>query len=59
MVTTVITMTVTAYTDCDPGMRCDGVTASGALTRDGIVACGLAFPFGTAFFVPALGRVFV
>ncbi len=56
---TVITMTVTAYTDCDPGMRCDGITASGLLTQDGVVACGPAFDFGTVFIVPTLGRSFV
>jgi hypothetical protein len=48
-----------AHTDCDPEMRCDGITASGPLTRDGMVAYGPAFDFGMVFAVPALGRFFV
>ena len=52
-------MVLTAYTNCDPGMRCDGVMASGVQTFDGAVACGSAFEFGTRFCVPALGRCFI
>lgn len=55
----VITMTLTAYTDCDPGMRCDGIMASGLQTFDGVAACGPAFAFGTVFVVPGLNRRFV
>ncbi len=58
VVTATLVMTVTGYTACDPGMRCDGVTASGMLAREGICACGHAFDFGTAFFLPALHKVF-
>jgi len=58
VVTTVITMTVTGYTSCDDGMRCDGISASGVAVFDGACACGESFPFWTAFAVPALGRVF-
>jgi len=58
VVTTVITMTVTGYTDFDPGMRGDGITKSGMLTFEGACACGPSFPFWTAFAVPALSRVF-
>ena len=54
-----ITMTLTAYTDCDPGMRCDGIMTFGVNTFDGAVACGPAFDFGTVFVVPSLGRRFV
>jgi len=54
-----ITMTLTAYTDGDPGMRGDGVMASGLNTFDGAAACGPAFDFGTVFVVPVLGRRFV
>lgn len=56
--TMVITMTLTAYTDCDPGMRCDGIMASGITTFDGAAACGPTWPFDTVFFVPSLLRSF-
>ncbi len=55
----VITMTITAYTDCDPGMRCDGIMASGIKTFDGAAACGPAWPFWTVLFVPALPKSLV
>jgi rare lipoprotein A len=55
----VLTMTLTAYTDCDPGMRCDGITKSGLETREGFCACGELYEFGTFFIVPDLGRSFV
>jgi 3D (Asp-Asp-Asp) domain-containing protein len=57
VVTTVISMTVTAYTSHDDGMRGDGITASGIRVFDGACACGPSFPFWTAFAVPELGRV--
>jgi len=54
-ITAAITMTITAYTDCDLGMwPCDGITASGIPTRPGVCACGPSYPFGTVFCVPAL-----
>lgn len=59
VVVTVVTMTVTAYTDYDPGMRGDGITASGLQTYDGACACGYGHDFFTLFYVPALGRAFV
>ena len=55
----VLTMILTAYTNCDPGMRCDGAMASGLQTFDSVVACGTAFEFGTVFCVPMLGRCFI
>ena len=55
----VITMTVTAYTSYDGGMRGDGITTSGLLAQDGFCACGPSYEFGTAFAVFALGRVFI
>jgi rare lipoprotein A len=55
----VLTMTVTAFTSCDPGMRCDGITASGLQVQDGFCACGPGYEFGALFCVPDLGRCFV
>ncbi len=52
----VITMTLTAYTDCDPGMRCDGIMASGITVFDGAAACPPAWPFGVVFYIPSLKR---
>ena len=52
-------MMVTAYTDCDPGMRCDGITASGIQTRLGVCACGSRYSFGTRFYIPALRRYYI
>lgn len=54
-----ITVTLTAYTDCDPGMRCDGIMASGITTFDGAAACGPAWPFGTVLYIPSMRRRFV
>jgi hypothetical protein len=59
VVTMVISMTVTAYTSHDAGMRGDGITTSGLPAQDGFCACGPAFEFGTLFAIPALGRFFV
>jgi len=70
VVTTVISMTVTAYTSHDAGMRGDGITTSGLPAQDGFCAlvlygkakyraCGPAFEFGTLFAIPALRRFFV
>ena len=59
VVATVISMTVTAYTSHDAGMRGDGITTSGLQARDGFCACGPGFEFGTLFAVPALGRFFI
>jgi len=46
-----LTLTVSAYTNCDPGMRCDGVMATGLQTYNGVCACPEAFPFGTEYIV--------
>jgi 3D (Asp-Asp-Asp) domain-containing protein len=54
--TVVITMTLTAYTDADVGMRGDGVMTSQLKTFDGACACGPAWPFGAVFWVPDLKR---
>ena len=59
VITTVVTMTVTAYTSHDGGMRGDGVTTSGLLAQDGFCACGPKYELGTLFAVPALGRFFI
>jgi hypothetical protein len=59
VVTTLITMTVTAYTSYDEGMRGDGITTSGLQARDGFCACGDKYGFGTLFAIPALGRFFI
>jgi hypothetical protein len=59
VVTTAISMTVTAYTSHDAGMRGDGITTSQLQAEDGLCACGPAFEFGTLFAIPALGRFFV
>ena len=59
VVTTVISMTVTAYTSHDVGMRGDGITTSGLPAEDGFCACGYGHEFGTLFAVPALGRFFI
>ena len=59
VVATVISMTVTAYTSHDAGMRGDGITTSGLLAQDGFCACGYGYEFGTLFAVPALGRFFI
>lgn len=55
----VVTMTLTAYTDCDVGMRCDGLAASGLQTFHGACACGYGHGFFTLFYVPGLERWFV
>jgi len=49
-------MILTGYSDCDPGMRCDGIMASGLQTFDGAAACGPAFDFGTRFYIPSLRK---
>jgi len=51
----VIVLVLTSYTDCDYGMRCDGITTSGEQTYDGVAACGPEYEFGTVFVVPVLG----
>ena len=48
VVTMVISMTVTAYTSHDAGMRGDGITASGLPAQDGFCALVL--------YGPVLGR---
>lgn len=59
VVTATLVMTITGYTECDPGMRCDGITASGMPVQEGICACGNQFAFGTLFYLPRLGASFV
>lgn len=48
-------MIVTAYTNCDPGMRCDGWTKSGIQAHEGIVACGPEWEFGTIVCIQGIG----
>jgi 3D (Asp-Asp-Asp) domain-containing protein len=50
-----LTVSVSAYTNADGAGH--GITASGARTRPGIVACGPSWPFGTVFLVA--GRAMV
>jgi len=59
VVTTVISMTVTAYTSHDAGMRVDGITASSLPAQAGFCACGPAFEFGTLFAIPASRRFWI
>ena len=40
----IVTVSISAYSDY-------GITASGALTRPGVAACGPSYPFGTFFLV--------
>ena len=51
VVVAVVTMTCTAYTSCDPGMRCDGITASGVEAYPGVVAAGPELSFGTELYI--------
>lgn len=51
----IMVMIVTAYTNCDPGMRCDGWTKSGIQTHEGIMACGPEWEFGTIFCIQGVG----
>ena len=51
-----VSMLITGYTDCDLGMRCDGVTTSGRLTGDGVCACGDSYEFWTTFYIPRLRK---
>lgn len=46
---------VSAYTDCDTGMRCDGITKSGRKTSHGTLACGRGIPLGTRIEIPGWG----
>ena len=54
-------MEITAYTDADcdksPSHPLYGVTASGEYTREGIVAAGEWFPFGTKLYISGYGEV--
>ena len=54
-------MEITAYTDADcdksPSHPLYGVTASGEYTREGIVAAGEGFPFGTKLYISGYGEV--
>lgn len=54
-------MEITAYTDADcdksPSHPLYGVTASGEYTREGIVAAGDGFPFGTKLYISGYGEV--
>jgi len=52
-------MSVSAYTNSGGVHPYEGLTASGAYTREGVAACGPSYAFGTLFFVPSLGRWFV
>jgi 3D (Asp-Asp-Asp) domain-containing protein len=50
-----LTVSVSAYTNADGAGH--GITASGVRTREGIVACGPSWPFGTV--VLLAGRAMV
>ena len=50
-------MSLTGYCD-ECGLEPLGITASMTSTRDGIVACGSSYPFGTKFIVEDMDTVF-
>lgn len=49
--TVALTVSASAYTNADGAGH--GITASGARTRPGIVACGPSWPFGTILLIGA------
>ena len=53
---TMVSMLITGYTDCDLGMRCDGITKSGEMTGDGVCACGEGYELWTTFYIPRLRK---
>lgn len=51
-----LVMTITAFTACDPQMRCDGIMANGHHVFQGAAACPPDWAFGVVFYIPSLRR---